>query len=43
MSIVDLPNQRPVAVIMFFVAVVLLGLIAWQRMPVELFLSLIHI
>ena len=40
MSIVDLPNQRPVAVIMFFVAVVLLGLIAWQRMPVELFPAL---
>ena len=36
MSIIDLPSQRPVAVIMFFVGVVLLGLIAWQRMAVEL-------
>ena len=40
MSIIDLPNERPVAVTMFFVGVVLLGLIAWQRMPVELFPAL---
>ena len=40
MSIIDLPTQRPVAVTMFFVGVVLLGLIAWQRMAVELFPAL---
>ena len=40
MSIIDLPTQRPVAVTMFFIGVVLLGLIAWQRMAVELFPAL---
>ena len=37
MSLWGLPVRRPVATSMFFVAVVLLGLIAWQRIPVELF------
>ena len=36
MSPWGLPVRRPVATSMFFVAVVLLGLIAWQRIPVEL-------
>ena len=36
MSPWGLPVRRPVATSMFFVAVLLLGLIAWQRIPVEL-------
>jgi multidrug efflux pump subunit AcrB/ABC-type multidrug transport system ATPase subunit len=39
-SLLDLPVRRPVAVAMVFLAVVLLGLVAWQRMPVELFPAL---
>tara|TARA_Y100000031_G_scaffold34279_1_gene38317 strand:- start:1005 stop:5798 length:4794 start_codon:yes stop_codon:yes gene_type:complete len=35
-----LPIRRPVAVSMFFVGVMLLGAIAWQRLPVELFPAL---
>ena len=36
MSPFALPIRRPVATTMFFVGVVLLGLIAWRQMPVEL-------
>ncbi|MDX1385459.1 MAG: efflux RND transporter permease subunit, partial [Thermoanaerobaculia bacterium] len=36
MSLVDIPVRRPVAVSMLFLGVVLLGLVAWQRLPVEL-------
>ena len=35
-----LPIQRPVAIAMFFLGVVLLGVIAWYRLPVELFPNL---
>lgn len=40
MNFLLLPIHRPVAVAMFFLGVLLLGGIAWQRMPVELFPSL---
>ena len=40
MSVLDLPVRRPVAVAMVFLGIVLLGLVAWQRMPVELFPAL---
>ena len=36
MNPLTLPIRRPVATSMLFVGVVLLGLIAWRRMPVEL-------
>ena len=36
MKLLDLPVRRPVAVAMAFLAMVLLGLVAWQRIPVEL-------
>ncbi len=36
MNVFDLPVGRPVAVSMAFLALVLLGLVAWQRIPVEL-------
>ena len=35
-----LPIRRPTAVAMFFLGIVLLGVIGWQRIPVELFPSL---
>jgi multidrug efflux pump subunit AcrB/ABC-type multidrug transport system ATPase subunit len=41
MGFLMLPVHRPVAVAMFFVGVMLLGGIAWQKMPVELFPSLL--
>ena len=37
MKLLSLPVTRPVATSMFYVAIVLLGVIALQRMPVELF------
>ena len=37
MSLLDLPVRRPVAVSMVFLGTVLLGLVALQRIPVELF------
>ena len=37
MNLLGLPVTRPVATAMFFIAIVLLGAIAVQRMPVELF------
>ena len=37
MSLVTLPIRRPVAVSMFFLGIMLVGAVAWQRMPVELF------
>lgn len=37
MSLLSIPVRRPVATAMFYLAVVLLGVIAWQRIPVELF------
>ena len=36
MTLYALPVRRPVATAMFFIAAMLLGLIAWQRIPVEL-------
>ncbi len=36
MSVFSLPVRRPVATAMFFLAIFLLGAIAWQRIPVEL-------
>ena len=36
----SLPIRRPVAVAMFFLGIVLVGAVAWQRMPVELFPAL---
>ena len=40
MSLLSLPIRRPVAVTMFFLGIVLVGAVAWQRMPVELFPAL---
>ncbi|MEE2777006.1 MAG: efflux RND transporter permease subunit [Acidobacteriota bacterium] len=40
MSLLDLPVRRPVAVAMVFLGIVMLGGVAWQRMPVELFPAL---
>ena len=40
MSFLLLPIRRPTAVAMFFLGILLLGGIAWQRMPVELFPAL---
>ncbi len=37
MSWTSLPVRRPVATAMFFAAVVLLGLVGWQKIPVQLF------
>ncbi|MDE0452955.1 MAG: efflux RND transporter permease subunit, partial [Gammaproteobacteria bacterium] len=37
MNPLDLPVRRPVAVSMVFLGLVLLGLVAWQRIPIELF------
>ncbi len=36
-----LPIHRPVAVSMFFLGILLLGLVAWIKMPVELFPTLV--
>lgn len=36
MNLLDLPVRRPVAVSMVFVGMVILGLVGWQRIPVEL-------
>ena len=36
----SLPIRRPVAVAMFFLGVVMMGAVAWQRLPVELFPAL---
>ena len=36
MSLLDLPVRRPVAVGMLFLALAMLGLVAWQRLPMEL-------
>ena len=36
----SLPIRRPVAVAMLFLGIVLVGAVAWQRMPVELFPAL---
>lgn len=35
-SVIGLPLRRPTATVMFFFALVLLGLFAWYRIPVEL-------
>ena len=40
MNVLTLPIRRPVAVSMFFVGIALVGAVAWQRMPVELFPAL---
>ena len=37
MNPLDLPVRRPVAVSMVFLGLVLLGLVAWQRIPIELY------
>ena len=37
MNLLDLPVRRPVAVAMAFLALVMIGLVAMQRIPVELF------
>ncbi len=36
MSVPNLPIRRPVAVAMFFLGIVMMGTVAWQRLPVEL-------
>ncbi|NIM02360.1 MAG: ATP-binding cassette domain-containing protein [Acidobacteria bacterium] len=36
MNVLSLPVRRPVATAMFFLAVLMLGVIAWLRIPVEL-------
>ena len=40
MSLLSLPLRRPVATMMFFVALVMLGLVGWRLLPVELLPSL---
>ena len=40
MSLLELPVRRPVAVTMIFVGFVVLGLVAYQRIPLELFPAL---
>lgn len=40
MNWTSLPVRRPVATAMFFAAIVLLGIIGWQKIPVELFPNL---
>ena len=37
MNLLTLPVRRPVAVTMLFLGIVMVGAVAWQRMPVELF------
>ncbi len=39
-AVLDLPVRRPVAVSMVYLGIVLLGVVGWQRMPVELFPNL---
>ena len=39
-AVLDLPVRRPVAVSMLYLGIVLLGIVGWQRMPVELFPNL---
>jgi multidrug efflux pump subunit AcrB/ABC-type multidrug transport system ATPase subunit len=39
-SLLGLPIRRPVAVSMLFIGIVLVGCVAWQRIPVELFPAL---
>jgi multidrug efflux pump subunit AcrB/ABC-type multidrug transport system ATPase subunit len=39
-NLITLPIRRPVAVSMFFLGIALVGAVAWQRMPVELFPAL---
>ena len=41
MSFLMLSIHRPVAVAMFFIGIILLGGIAWQKIPVELFPRLV--
>ncbi len=36
MNFLMLPIYRPVAIAMFFLGIMILGGVAWQRMPVEL-------
>lgn len=40
MTVSTLTLRRPVAVAMFFFGIVLIGIVGWQRMPVELFPTL---
>jgi HAE1 family hydrophobic/amphiphilic exporter-1 len=42
MSIAKLSVNRPVTTLMFFLAVILLGLISWDRLPQELFPSITY-
>lgn len=37
MNLLDLPVRRPVAVAMAFLAIAMVGLVAWQRIPIELY------
>ena len=37
MSLLRLPVDRPVTTVMIFLAVILMGVIAWTRIPQELF------
>lgn len=37
MNLLDLPVRRPVAVAMVFLGLVMIGLVAWHRIPIELF------
>ena len=37
MNLLDLPVRRPVAVAMAFLGLVMIGLVAWHRIPIELF------
>lgn len=41
MNFLMLPIHRPVAVAMFFLGIMMLGGVAWQKMPVELFPALV--
>ena len=41
MNFLMLPIHRPVAVAMFFLGIMILGGVAWQKMPVELFPKLV--
>ena len=41
MGLLMLPIHRPVAVSMFFLGIILIGIVAWQKMPVELFPTLL--
>ncbi len=37
MSLLRLPVDRPVTTVMIFLSVILMGVIAWTRIPQELF------